>query len=224
MNFSTIKKNLLRLYKSYVKKHFNKLILALILSFAVAGGTASIAWLLDPAVKKIFIEQDKTMMILIPIAIVIAFSLKGVSLYFARSILIRISNEVVKTLQMQLSSCILKSDINTIESKHSGKYIAHIFYDTSLVSQLVGSGILNLMKDSLTLIVLVALMFYQNWKLALFALIMMPLAAYVARSLGKRIQKAVSQSTKIEGNLTSYVSEMLKGSRMIKIYQKKILN
>ena len=221
MNFSTVKKNLLRLYNSYVKKHFYKLILALILSFAVAGGTAAIAWLLDPAIEKIFIEQDNTMMLLIPIAIVLAFSVKGTSLYFARSILIRISNEVVKNLQLQLSSCILKSDTNTIESKHTGKYIAHIFYDTSQVAQLVGSGILNLMKDSLTLIVLVALMFYQNWKLALFALIMMPVAAFVAKSLGKRIGKAIEQSAKIEGNLTSYLSEMLKGSRMIKIYQKE---
>ena len=221
MNFSTVKKNLLRLYSSYVKKHFYKLILALILSFAVAGGTAAIAWLLDPAIEKIFIEQDNTMMLLIPIAIVLAFSIKGTSLYFARSILIRISNEVVKNLQLQLSSCILKSDTNTIESKHTGKYIAHIFYDTSQVAQLVGSGILNLMKDTLTLTVLVALMFYQKWKLALFALIMMPVAAFVAKSLGKRIGKAVEQSAKIEGNLTSYLSEMLKGSRMIKIYQKE---
>jgi ATP-binding cassette, subfamily B, bacterial MsbA len=221
MSFSIIKKNLLRLYNSYVKKHFFKLMLALILSFAVAGGTASIAWLLDPAVKKIFMEQDKTMMLLIPLAIVLAFSVKGISLYFARLTLIRISNEVVKTLQTQLSSCILKSDVNTIETRHSGKYIAHVFYDTSLVSQLVSAGVLNLMKDSLTLIVLTGLMFYQNWKLALFALIMMPLAAYVAKSLGKRIHKAVSQSAVIEGNITSYLSEMLKGSRMIKIYQQE---
>ena len=196
MNFITLKKHLLRLYSSYVKKHFYKLLLALILSFAVASGTAAIAWLLDPAVKKIFMEQDKTMMFLIPIAIVAAFSIKGSSLYFARSILIKVGNEVVKSLQTQLSSCVLKSDINTIESKHSGKYIAHFFYDIGQVSQLVSSGILNLMKDSLTLIVLVGLMFYQNWKLALFALIMMPLAALVAKSLGKRIGKAVSESAK----------------------------
>ena len=137
MNYANIKKNLLRLYKLYVKKHFPKLILALILSFAVAGGTAAIAWLLDPAIKKIFIERDNTMMLYIPIAIVLAFSIKGLSLYFARSILIRIGNEVVKALQIELSSCILKSDVNTIESKHSGKYIAHVFYDTSQVSQLV---------------------------------------------------------------------------------------
>jgi len=223
MNFSTLKKHLLRLYNFYVKKHFFKLVLALILSFAVAGGTAAIAWLLDPAVKKIFMEQDKTMMLLIPVAIVVAFSIKGSSLYFARSILIKVGNEVVKTLQTQLASCVLKSDINTIESKHSGKYIAHFFYDVGQVSQLVSSGVLNLMKDSLTLIVLVALMFYQNWKLALFALIMMPLAALVAKSLGKRIGKAVSESAKIEGSLTAYLSEMIKGSRMIKIYQQENL-
>ena len=221
MNFFKLKKTLLRLFNSYVKKHFNKLIIALLLSLVVAGSTGAIAWLLDPAVKKIFIDQDTTMMLLIPIAIALSFTIKGASLYTARIILIKISNNVVKTMQTQLASCILKSDINTIESKHSGKYLAHFFYDVGQVSQLVGSGVLNLMKDSLTLIVLVGLMFYQNWNLALFALIMMPLAAIVAKSLGKRIKKAVTESTKIEGGLTSYLSEMIKGTRMIKIYQQE---
>jgi len=221
MNFSKLKKTLLRLFNSYVKKHLNKLILSLILSLVVAGSTGAIAWLLDPAIKKIFVDQDKTMMLLIPIAIASTFTIKGASLYAARTILINISNNVVKTMQIQLASCILISDINTIESKHSGKYIAHFFYDVGQVSQLVGSGLLNLMKDSLTLIVLVSLMFYQNWRLALFAIIMMPLAAFVAKSLGKRINKAVAISAKIEGNITSYLSEIIKGNRMIKIYQQE---
>ena len=184
-------------------------------------GTSAIAWLLDPAVKKIFIEQDKSMMVLIPFAIVIAFSVKGLSLYFARTILIRLSNEIVRVLQVQLSDSVLKSDVHTIESKHSGKYMSHFLYDVSLVSQLVSSGVLNIMKDSLTLIVLVSLMFYQNWKLASFALIMMPLAAIVAKSLGKRIGKITSQSAQVVGVLTSFLSEMIKGLRMIKIYQQE---
>ena len=124
MNLENLKKILLRLFNQYVKKHIRSLALALILSFGVAGGTAAIAWLLDQEIKKIFIEQDKTMMLIIPIAIVAAFTIKGSSLYFARSILIKISNEVVKNLQVALSACILKSDIHTIESKHSGKYIS----------------------------------------------------------------------------------------------------
>ncbi len=221
MNFSQLKKTLLRVFNSYVKKHLYKLIISLFLSLVVAGATGAIAWLLDPAVKKIFIDQDTTMMLLIPIAIALSFTIKGASLYAARTILIKISNNVVRTMQTQLASCILKSDINTIESKHSGKYLAHFFYDVGQVSSLVGSGVLNLMKDSLTLIVLVGLMFYQNWNLALFALIMMPLAAIVAKSLGKRINKAVSESTRIEGGLTSYLSEVIKGTRMIKIYQQE---
>ncbi len=221
MKFSEVKKTLLRLFNSYVKKHFKMLILSLILSLVVAGATGAIAWLLDPAIKKIFIDQDKTMMLLIPIAIALTFTIKGASLYAARIILINISNNVVKSMQTQLASCILKSDINTIESKHSGKYIAHFFYDVGQVAALVGSGFLNLMKDTFTLIVLVGVMFYQNWKLGLFAMIMMPLAAIVAKSLGKRINKAVAESAKIEGGITSYLSEIIKGTRMIKIYQQE---
>ena len=221
MKFAQTKKNLIRLWHSYIKKHTNKLILSLFLSFGVAGGTAAIAYLLDPAIKRIFIDQDMRMIILIPFAIVIAFSVKGLSLYFARTILIRVSNEVVKELQVKITSCILKSDVTTIESKHSGKYISNVVYDSLLVSQLVSSGILNVMKDTLTLTVLIGLMFYQNWKLAFFALIMMPISAMVAKSLGKRIGKAVEQSATIEGSLTAYLSEILKAARMIKIYQQE---
>ncbi len=221
MKFPTLKKYLSRLYNFYVKKHFSKLIVALLLSFAVAGGTAAIAWLLDPAVKKIFIERDKSMMLIIPAGIVLAFTIKGLSLYFARTILIKIGNEICRKLQFEMTSNILKSDIHTIESKHSGKYISHFLYDVSLINGLVSNGVLNLMKDSLTLIVLISLMFYQNWKLAFFALIMMPLAAIVAKTLGRRMGKAVSEAAQVSGTLSTYLSEMIKGSRMTKIYQQE---
>ena len=221
MNFSTLKKILLRLYHSYIKKYFLKLIISLLLSTGVAGCTATIAWLLDPAIEKMFIEQDKSMMLLIPIAIVLAFAGKGLSLYLARVVLIKVGNNIVTTMQKQLASTILKSDIHTLESKHSGQYISHIMFDVGQVNTLVSNGVLNLMKDSLTLIVLIGLMFYQNWKLAFFALLMMPLAAFVAKSLGKRIGKATKESIILNASLTSYLSEMLKGSRMIKIFQQE---
>ena len=221
MNLSTLKKILKRLFNSYVKEHFSKILLALILSFGVAGGTAAIAWLLDPAVKKIFVEQDKTMFLLIPIAIIAAFSIKGLSLYFARTILIRIGNEIMRKIQVEMTSSILNSDTHTLESKHSGKYISHFLYDVGLIQNAVSSGVLNLMKDSLTLIVLVSLMFYQNWKLACFALIMMPLAAIVAKSLGRRMGKVIGESAQVSGNLSSFLSELVKGARIIKIYQQE---
>jgi len=221
MNFITLKKNLLRLYHSYIKNYFDKLIISLLLSVALAGFTAAIAWLLDPAIEKMFLEQDKTMMLLIPIAIIIAFAGKGVSLYFARVILIKVGNEIVTHIQKQIASTILKSDLHTIESKHSGQYISNIMFDVGQVNTFVTNGVLNLMKDSLTLIVLVGLMFYQNWKLASFALLVMPFAAFVAKSLGKRIGKATKQSIVLNASLVTYLSEMLKGTRMIKIFQQE---
>ena len=221
MDFITLKKIIKRLFYSYVKKYFVKIIIALFLSLIVAGSTASIAWLLDPAVKKIFIEQDQTMILLIPLAIVIAFSSKGISLYFARANVLKVGFEISRELQDEMSSSILKSDMHTIESKHSGEYISHYLYDVQLISTLVSTAVLNIMKDSLTLIVLLGLMFYQHWKLACFAMIMMPLAALIAKSLGKRIGKATSESAVVSGNLSSYLSELIKGSKVIKIYQKE---
>jgi len=221
MKFPVLKKIILRLYNFYVKAHFRKLVFALFLSFGVAGGTGAIAWLLDPAIKKIFIEQDMTMLFLIPVVIVLAFTVKGLSLYFSRLTLIKVSQEITRKLGVQMASGILESDTYTIESKHSGKYISHFLYDVGMIANLVGSGVLNIMKDSLTLIVLVALMFYQNWKLACFALLMMPLAAFVAKSLGKRIGKVTSESADISGKLTTFLSEMLKASKITKIYQQE---
>ena len=138
MKFSTLKKILLRLFNFYIREHLGKILIALFLSFGVAGGTAGIAWLLDPAVKKIFIEQDRTMLLLIPAAIVLAFTIKGASLYFSRITLIKVSQEVCRKLGVEMTSGVLKSDTHTIESKHSGKYISHFLYDVGLIANLVG--------------------------------------------------------------------------------------
>ena len=221
MKFPALKKNILRLCNFYIKEHFGKIILALFLSFGVAGGTAAIAWLLDPAVKKIFIDQDRTVMLLIPAAIVMAFTVKGLSLYFSRVALIKVSQQIVRKLAVEMTSGILISDTHTIDSKHSGKYISHFLYDVGMIANMVGTGVLNLMKDSLTLFVLIGVMFYQNWKLACFALIMMPLAAIVAKSMGKRLGKITTESAEVAGKLSTFLAELIKGSRMTKIYQQE---
>ena len=221
MKFSELKKILKRLYKEYVKKHLNRIFLALILSIIVAASTSSIAWLLDPAVKKIFIEQNKLYAWSIPILIVVAFSSKGLSLYFARISIIRVGQEVAGSLQKKIANNILTSDIQTLDNRHSGKYISNIMFDTHNVQNLVSTGVLNLMKDTFSVIALVSLMFYQNWKLALFAILMMPLAGGLAKSLGKRIGKATSKAGESSGNLASFLTEIFKGSKMIRIYQQE---
>ncbi len=221
MELKELKIILRRLYREYVKKHLKKILLALILSIIVATSTSAIAWLLDPAVKKIFIEQNKVFAWSIPILIIVAFSSKGLSLYFARINIIRVGEEVAGALQKKVANNILTSDIQTLDNRHSGKYVSNVMFDTHHVQSLVSTGVLNLMKDSFSVIALVSLMFYQNWKLALFAILMMPLAGGLAKSLGKRIGKATSKAGVSSGNLATFLSEIFKGSKMIRIYQKE---
>ncbi len=221
MKFNELIIILKRLYKEYIRKHLSKIFIALILSVLVALSTSSIAWLLDPAVKKIFEEQDATMAWLIPLSIIVAFTTKGLTLYFARTTIIRVSQEICGEIQKKISENILFSDIKTLDTRHSGKYVSNIMFDSHQVQQLVGVGVLNLMKDSLTAIFLVALMFYQNWKLALFAVLMIPLAGGFAKSLGKRIGKVVTQVGEMSGQLATMLSEIFKASRMIRIYQRE---
>ena len=221
MKFSELKILIKRLFHEYVKKHLKRIFVALILSVVVAGSTSSIAWLLDPAVKKIFVEQNKVFAWTIPLLIILSFSSKGLCLYFARINIIRVGEEVAGELQKRIANNILLSDIQTLDNRHSGKYISNIMFDCRQVQNLVSTGVLNLMKDSFSVIALVSLMFYQNWKLAIFAIFMMPLAGALAKSLGKRIGKATSKAGESSGNLTTFLTEIFKGSRMIRIYQKE---
>lgn len=221
MEFKELKSILKRLFREYVKKHLKKIFIALVMSIVVAGSTAGIAWLLDPAVKKIFIEQDKMLAWFIPILIVVAFSSKGICLYIARLNILRVGFEIAGELQKKIAENILISDIATLDNRHSGKYISNFMYDSYQIQNLVSTGVLNLMKDTFSLIALSSVMFYQNWKLALFAMLMMPLAAGLAKSLGKRIGKATTKAGESSGTLTAFLSEIFKGSRMIRIYQKE---
>ena len=221
MELNELKAALKRLYREYVKKHIKRIVLCLILSLMVAGTTSATAWLLDPAVKKIFIEKDQTLAWLIPIAIIFTFTAKGLSLYFARLNIQKVGSTIAGELQKQVASSILFSDIQTLDSRHSGKYISNIMYDSGQVQHLVSTGVLNLMKDSFSVVFLIGVMFYQNWKLAIFAMFMIPLAGGLAKSLGKKVGKATVQASEIAGILTSFLSDIFKGSRMIRIYQKE---
>ena len=210
-----------RLYREYTKKFVPKILLSVFFSLIVAGSTASIAWLLDPAIKKIFIDKDQTLIYAIPLAIMLAFSLKGISLYYAKIILIKVGNEITKIIQLKIMKSLIKADSETVDKKHSGKFISHITYDVGMITKLVSTVILNLTKDSLTLIGLLGVMFYQNWRLAIFAIIMIPLASIAARSLGKRIGKVTVEAADRTGALTSYLLEIFKNHKIIKIFQKE---
>ena len=216
-NFEVLK----RFYNQYTKRHLKKIFIAVFFSVMVAGSTSSIAWLLDPAIEKLFINKDQTLIYLIPIFIVVAFATKGLSLYTAKVLLINVAEEVKKSIQSDMVKALIKSDTKFIESKHSGKYISNLNFDVELIKNVLSINLLNLIKDSLTLVGLLSVMFYQNWKLSLVAIIMIPLASIAAKSLGKRMGKVSTQAQERSGFLNKHLVEIFKNHKLIKIFQKE---
>ena len=217
-----IKSNIFkRLYRDYTGKFIGKILLAVFFSIIVAASTSATAWLLDPAIEKIFINKDQTLIILIPLAIIIAFSAKGISLYYAKLIMINVSEEVKKMLQIDMLQSFIKADTEIIDNKHSGKYISNLNFDVGQITKLLSEAYLSVFKDGLTLLGLLCVMFFQNWKLSLIAIIMIPLATVTARILGKRMGKVSTQAQEKSGDLNRYLIDLFKNHKIIKIFQRE---
>ncbi len=214
-------KILKRLYKDYTSKFLKKILLAVFFSIIVATCTSAIAWLLDPAIKKLFIEKDQKLIFIIPIAIVISFATKGISLYFAKTILVGIAEEVKKNLQFEMLSSFIKADTQYIDSRHSGRSISNLNFDVEQIKNLLSRAFLNLFKDGLTLVGLLTVMFYQNWKLSMIAIIMIPLASIVAKQLGKRMGKVTTEAQEKSGDLNKHLVELFKNHKLIKVFQRE---
>ena len=210
-----------RLYKDYSKKYLHLIFYSGIFSILVAGSTSAIAWLLDPAIEKIFLEKDQTLLIFIPLLIILAFSTKGISLYIAKSFMIIVAEEIKKKLQIDMIRSLIRADTQSIDKKHTGKFISNLTYDVQHITNLLSTAVLSLFKDSLTLIGLLAVMFFQNWKLALISLIMIPLASIASKSLGKRMHKVATEAQEKSGFLTAYLVELFKNHKITKIFQKE---
>ena len=210
-----------RLYKDYTKNYLNKIFLSVFFTVLLAGSTSAVAYLLDPAIEKLFINQEQGLIYIIPAFIVLAFAIKGASLYLAKKIMIGVSEEVRKDIQLDMFSSLIYADTKLVDSKHSGKFITNLGNDVGLITNFVSTGVLNLFKDSLTLIGLLTVMFYQNWKLSLLAIVMIPLASYAARALGKRMGKVTTQQMSETAKITTYLIDIFKNHKLAKIFQRE---
>ena len=210
-----------RLYNDYTKIFIIKILLAVFFSILVAGSTSATAWLLDPAIEKIFINQDQTLIFVIPILIVLAFSTKGISLYMAKVIMINVAEEVKKKIQIDMLSSFIKADTQQIENKHSGKYISNLNFDVNQITGMLSNSFLSFFKDGLTLIGLLTVMFLQNWRLSLIAIVMIPIASITAKKLGRRMGKVATEAQEKSGDLNKYLIDLFKNHKVIKIFQRE---
>ena len=210
-----------RIFKTQVRRYIPELSLTLIFIIITSLTTATTAWLLDPAIKEIFQNKDTKMLYLIPLAIVLTFIIKAFAIYGTRIVTVKVGIKIIKNIQTLMAKKFLLSDISHITKKHSGKYLSNFTNDTGMLFGVLTGVVVTLFKETFTLIALLGLMFYQDWQLSLLAIIMIPIAALSSKNLGKKMGKKVHISLEASDKFMKFLSEMIKGSWLIKIYQKE---
>ncbi len=210
-----------RIFKTQVKKYIPELSITFIFIVLTSLTTAATAWLLDPAIKEIFENKNKQMLYLIPLAIVFTFIIKAFSIYGTRIITIKVGIKIIKNIQTLMAQKFLLSDISYITKKHSGKYLSNFTNDTTILFTVLIGVVVTLFKETFTLIALLTLMFYHDWQLSLLAMIMIPVAAISSKNIGKKMGKKVHVSLEASDKFMKFLSEIIKGSWLIKIYQKE---
>ena len=210
-----------RIFKTQVKKYISELSITFIFIILTSITTAATAWLLDPAIKEIFENKNTKMLYLIPIAIIFTFILKAFSVYGTRIITIKVGIKIIKNIQTLMAQKFLLSDISHITKKHSGKYLSNFTNDTKILFDVLTGVVVTLIKETFTLIALLGLMFYYDWQLSLLAVVMIPVAAISSKNIGKKMGKKVHVSLEASDKFMKFLSELIKGSWLIKIYQKE---
>jgi len=210
-----------RIFRTQVKKYIPELSLTFIFIILTSLTTAATAWLLDPAIKEIFLNKNIKMLYFIPLAIVLTFIIKAFAIYGTRIVTIKVGIKIIKNIQTLMAKKFLLSDISHITKKHSGRYLSNFTSDTGVLFGVLTGVVVTLFKETFTLIALLGLMFYHDWQLSLLAIIMIPIAAFSSRNLGKKMGKKVHISLEASDKFMKFLSEMIKGSWLIKIYQKE---
>ena len=210
-----------RLFKESIRPQILKLSVTFVFMIIIALATGSTAWLLDPAIEKIFLEKDATMIWLIPLGVIGILFIKGIATYFQVSILTEVGQKIVADTQIKMFSKITYADLGWLQGKHSGKFISNFLYDVNLLEQAVSGSLAAGFRNFLTLICLLGVMFYQDWELALIAMIALPLVGFLSSRLGKRMKKAATGTQAETGVLAMLISENLDGTRVVKAYQQE---
>jgi subfamily B ATP-binding cassette protein MsbA len=210
-----------RIFRTQVKKYIPELSLTFLLIILTSLTTAATAWLLDPAIKEIFENKNTKMLYFIPLAIVLTFIIKAFSIYGTKIVTIKVGIKIIKNIQTLMAKKFLLSDISHITKKHSGRYLSNFTSDTAVLYGVLTGVVVTLFKETLTLVALLGLMFYHDWQLSLLAIIMIPVAAFFSKNLGKKMGKKVNVSLEASDKFMKFLSEMIKGSWLIKIYQKE---
>ncbi|MAI28897.1 MAG: ATP-binding cassette domain-containing protein [Pelagibacteraceae bacterium TMED124] len=212
------KQILIRLFNSYVKKHYVKIFISVFCMVLIAAATATNAWLMQPVLDDIFIKKNKNLIIIIPAVILLIAFVKGTASYFQSVLMSFVGYKIVADVQKHMLTTLLKCDLSYFNITNSGTLVSRFLADVGALSRGVHNVIINIVKDSLTFIFLLGVMFHHDTKLATITLLIFPLAIYPISRIGKRLRK-ISKNTQVGfGLLTKKLTESFQGIKTIKSF------
>ena len=208
----------MRLVRDYLHPYRLKLTGAIICMVLAAASQPLLAWLMEPVVRDVFMNRDQTMLVLVPVAIM-SIMIVGGAANFGQSVLMNwVGLRIVADLQNRVFSHLIHLDLAFFRRIPSGNLIAHLTSDAYLIRQATSSTLTSLVKDLLTVVFLVALMFYENWRLACVVFFVFPMAAWPISRLGKRMRQVITVTQGEVGSFTNLLSETFQGVRHVKAY------
>ncbi len=207
-----------RLLREHIRPYAGRLIVAGLCMALVAGTTALNAWLMQPVLDKVFLEKDATLLLVIPLAVLVVAIVKGLANFGQAYTMNYVGLNIVAALQRRMYRHLVAADLALFHGTASGKLTARFVNDVNMMRQAVSTTLTGMVKDALTLVFLVGLMVYQDWRLAILALIIFPVAILPVARLGKRMRR-VSTGVQWEiGSFSAFLNETLQGIRHVKAY------
>ena len=207
-----------RLAREDLSPHLGVLAVATVCMIISAAGTAALAYLLDPAIRLIFIEKRQDWLVALPLGVAAVSAIGAIAAYTAGSILAATGQRVVASLQGRMARSLVRADLAVLEADHSAAQAARFTYDATLVRDMVTRGVSGVAKDVPTVLLLIALMFWQDWALALVVLLVLPLGGLAMRLIATKSHTAAESGMRETGSLAAAVGEAVTGRRVIKAY------
>jgi subfamily B ATP-binding cassette protein MsbA len=209
-------RELLKQYLPYFKEYKKEFSLAIIGMIAIAAGTAGTAHIIKPVMDDIFIKKDINMLYIVPFALIFLFALKGVGRYMQTYYTSYIGQDVIRKLRDNLLAHITRLDISFFKAMHSGELLSRITNDIMRIQQVVTNIIPELIRESLTIVALVSYILYQSPKLALYFLVIMPLAIFPLSKLAKKMRRYSKLSQESTAVMTERLEEVFSNIEVIK--------
>jgi len=209
-----------RMAREYLRPHWRLAAVALLASAIVAASTGVLPILIKHALDNI-VGSDGWMLLLVSLVAIVATSVQAVAAYVAKVNMSTIGQYIVAEIQRRMFGRIMHADLAWVSGTHSGRFISGFLYDASRVRDSITTTVIDLGQNLLTVIALIAAMFYLNWKLALMGTAVIPFVAILVRQLGRRSRKAAKQTMQGSGDLSAVISEALGGIRVVKAYDQE---